>query len=90
MDRILVAETPAHQLPPPTMLGGLGWQQLITRCFEDTTEAAFVSSDVWWSFDERRSLLLVHQGVLIPSYTLRNFATEYLSRTFLLAPQSPL
>jgi hypothetical protein len=46
MDRILVAETPTHQLPPSTMLGGLGWQQLITRCFEDTAEAAFVSSDV--------------------------------------------
>jgi hypothetical protein len=38
MDRILVAETPTHQLPPSTMLGDLGWQQLIARCFEDTAE----------------------------------------------------
>jgi hypothetical protein len=46
MDRILVAETPTYQLPPSTMLGGLGWQQLIAQCFEDTDEANFVTSDV--------------------------------------------
>jgi hypothetical protein len=45
MDRILVAETPTHQIPPSTMLGGLGWQQLITWCFEDTAEVNSVLSD---------------------------------------------
>ena len=43
MDRLLVAETPRYQ--PSTMLGGLGWQQLIARCFEDTAEATTTVAD---------------------------------------------
>jgi hypothetical protein len=46
MDRILVAETSIHQLVPFTMLGGLGWQQLVARCFENTAEVDSIMSDV--------------------------------------------
>jgi hypothetical protein len=46
MDRILVAETPSDQLPPPTMLGGMRWQQLIAQCFENTAEDDSVIFDV--------------------------------------------
>jgi hypothetical protein len=46
MDRILVAETSIHQLVPFTMLGGLGWQQLVAWCFENTAEVDSIMSDV--------------------------------------------
>jgi hypothetical protein len=46
MDRILVAETPGDQFAPSTLLGGLQWQQLIARCFDDTAEDSSVISDV--------------------------------------------
>ena len=43
---MLVAETPSHQLPPFTMLGGMSWQQLIAECFENIAEDDSGMSDV--------------------------------------------
>jgi hypothetical protein len=47
MDRILVAETPGDQSAPSTLLGGLKWQHLIARCFEDTAEDSPAMSNIW-------------------------------------------
>jgi hypothetical protein len=33
-----------QEVQQPAMLGRLGWQQLIARCFEETAETAFIIS----------------------------------------------
>lgn len=33
-----------QEVQQPAMLGRLGWQQLIARCFEETAETAFIMS----------------------------------------------
>jgi hypothetical protein len=43
----LVTDIPDQRAHRPTILGGMGWQHLIARCFEDTAETAFIMSAQW-------------------------------------------
>lgn len=47
MDRSVTTDLSHKQVHQPTMLGDIGWQQLIVQCFVDTARAASVTLDIY-------------------------------------------